>query len=305
MFRTLIRKAGALGLPVLAALTLTGAASARTSPLNNEVTRNTIIARSRPAAAVITPNRYCYNWDFVNNTGEDANDLHIQLKGVVTVTNLYTGPSNPFGAPDPSSGYNAQAGAYDLNFSNGLVGPGEIAHIGVCSDNPVLVLNDGSGAPPFRWTQDGRTLTPYPLFVGVSWDWLNRRQLHIQLTHDQNVTLTLLSLNLLDATDMLELDDLNESVATQLPLAGVLAEDPVQLAPGGSSFFDVFFGDLGDLAGLEDPRGLAAAPLMEPNHPYVLEAVLEAEDDPGNVVRMYSQALAPLASVYVPITLRQ
>src|SRR2546430_8639261 len=58
------------------------------------------------AAALFAPGSatalYCSNWDFVNNTGQDVNDLHVRLKSVRAVNDVYTGALNPFGAPTTS-----------------------------------------------------------------------------------------------------------------------------------------------------------------------------------------------------------
>jgi hypothetical protein len=46
------------------------------------------------------------------------------------------------------------------------------------------------------------------------------------------------------------------------------------------------------------------APLLEPKHPYVVEAVFQDWNDPGNVWSLYSQGLSPLAEVFLPAVLR-
>jgi hypothetical protein len=101
--------------------------------------------------------------------------------------------------------------------------------------------------------------------------------------------MTLMALNVLDAGNQLGLDDLNGVVAAGLPMVSELAPDPLDLPPGAINTFDVFF---------------APAPTLEPNHPYVLEAVLAAEDDPGNTIHLYSQSLSPLATIFLPVALK-
>ena len=61
--------------------------------------------RALSPGVILQPNRYCYNWDFLNNTGDDANGLRIRLAGIQTVTDIYTGTLNTFGEPDSGSGY--------------------------------------------------------------------------------------------------------------------------------------------------------------------------------------------------------
>jgi hypothetical protein len=304
-----MRLAGLLGPPAAAVLiasgtTLVMAAPGRAQPdtrAQSTVGRSTPARVTAPQAIVDSP-RYCYNWDFLNNTGQDANDLHIRLNGIQSISNVYTGVLNPFGAPDASSGYDAGAGVYKLNFSNGTVLNGDMAHIGLCTNQPVLMLPQGPGVPPFTWTLNGQTLSPDPLFAGLAWNWISRTHLRVQLSSDRHVSMTLMALNLLDAGNALELDDLNGNVVGQLQLVSNLAPDPVPLAPGTSSFFDVFLvlshaGPSQHVAGVP----MDSAALLEPNHPYVLEAVLEAEDDSGNTIHLYSQALSPLQAVYLPI----
>ncbi len=251
-------------------------------------------------ADIAPPERYCYAWAFMNNTGQDANDLHVRLTGVLTVSSVYMGPENPFGAPDASSGYDAGTGTYSLNFGGATVADGDTAQIGLCTNQPLLALDQAGGTPPFSWTADGVPLATAPLFTGLRWRWLNRNQLEVQLTGDRQVSMTLLSLSLLDAGTKLGLDDLNEAVVSTLPMVGEFAPDPVPLNPGAASTVDVYF-EPPVVTG--DPLANTAA-LLEPNHPYVLEAVLSAQDDPGNTVRLYSQTLSPLAAVYVPIAFR-
>ena len=49
---------------------------------------------------------------------------------------------------------------------------------------------------------------------------------------------------------------------------------------------------------------LTTRPLLEPKHPYVVEAVFQDWNDPGNVWSLYSQGLSPLAEVFLPAVLR-
>ncbi len=263
-------------------------------------------------AASLQPNRYCYNWDFLNNTGQDVNDLHIRLAGIQNITDVYTGTLNVFGPPDNTSGYDPGTNVYALNFSGNTVNAGDLTHIGICTDQPVLALDPASATPPFTWTVDGNAVNVQPAFAGLTWSWADRTHLQVQLTNDPQLTMTLMSLNVLDAGNQFGLDDLNGDVAAGLPLVSVLAPDPLDLPPGAANTFDVFFAPApADLAPM--PAGLTrrpskalvdTAPMLAPNHPYVLEAVLADDNDPGNTIHLYSQSLSPLAQVLLPIALR-
>jgi hypothetical protein len=69
----------------------------------------------------------------------------------------------------------------------------------------------------------------------------------------------------------------------------------ILLLPGSTTYFDLFF-DEGGTDFLPNH-----AELLSPNHPYVVEAVFEAWDDPGNTWQLYSQALSPLARLFLPL----
>lgn len=250
-------------------------------------------------APTVSVNAYCYNWDFKNNTGQDATDLHVRLKGVRTIGGVYIGPLNPFGAPDVTSGYDATAGVYNLNFSGYTAPSGQLVHIGVCTDSPILRFEAGSGLPPFYWTIGGQPISPAPLAFGLAWDWQNRRHLRLTLRNSQQVTVTLMSLELLDPGMALELDDLNADTASTLSLATMLIDDVTILRPLSDSFFDVFF----DSAGASGQLG--SAQLLEPLHPYVLVAAGEAQDDAGNTFNLFSQSFSPPVNFYLPLVLKQ
>jgi hypothetical protein len=290
MLRLLPRRLFALGPPVCAGLLLAVL-----------LWSGSLIPGARAASAPISspPERYCYNWDFLNNTGQDADDLHIRLQGISQVSAVYTGTVNPFGLPDATSGYDAGLGVYNLNFSNGVAYDGDVVHIGLCTDKPALALSQSTTPPPFTWTSQGQPLQPAPLFVGVSWDWQSRTHLRLELHNSQDITLTLWAASLLDPEVPLGLEDLNADVIGMLPAATFLIDDVQMLPPRSSSFFDVFF----------DPTVVVQAPtpaqLREPRHPYVLQAVVSAEDDSGDVAHMYSQALSPPAKVYWPLILKK
>jgi len=292
------------GLPVAAALAISGSALALSRP--EGLMQSSHLDRAALAAA-LQPNRYCYTWDFLNNTGQDVNELHIRLAGIQTIGAVYTGTLNAFGDPDGTSGYDSGAGIYQLNFISNTVEAGDLNQIGICADQPVLALDSNTGTPPFSWSVDGTPLAPAPGFAGLTWNWVGRNHLSVQLTNDPQVSMTLLALNVLDAGTPLSLDDLNGTVAADLPLVNELAPDPMDLAPGVSNTYDVFFASAPPGPFLRSNSAAAssdAAPLLEPNHPYVIEAVLASADDPTNLIHLYSQSLSPLATLYLPVLLR-
>jgi hypothetical protein len=254
------------------------------------------LAQVKSASATVAGNRYCSNWDFYNNTGQDVNDLHVRLKGVKAVSEIYTGTLNPFGLP-ASSGYISATGVYSLNFSGAWVAESEMVHIGFCTDSSLLRL-DGQGGAAFQWTLTNTAVPTRPLFTGLEWDWPEPSHFRVRVVNEQPLSMTLVALNLLDADTMLPLEDLVGGVADQLPMALELIDTPVDMAPSADSFFDVFF----VAGGAANPP--SQAPLLEPNHPYVLEVIMDPTDDPGNTVRLFSQVLSPLIPVYMPVILR-
>jgi hypothetical protein len=250
-------------------------------------------ASTQPAALSATAERYCSTWEFFNNTGQDVNGLRVRLKGVKTVTSVYTGTLNPFATLDSTSGYSVTTDTYSLNFSGGTAFDSDQVLMGFCTDTPLLRLDQQSGA--FVWTVNGTATTPAPLFTGLEWNWQSRSQLRLRIVNEQNVTMTLSAVNLLDAGSALTLEDLNGPVISTLPFVLELQPNPQALAPNSDNFFDVFF---------DTTVSPNYAPLLEPNHPYILEAVLTAEDDPGNAARLYAQGLSPLIPLYLPLVVR-
>ncbi len=155
-----------------------------------------------------------------------------------------------------------------------------------------------SNPPPFAWTLNGAVVPPSPLFTGLEWNWPQPQHLRLRVVNEQPFTVTLSTLNLLDAGNMLSLDDLNGEVVGQLPMTLELLQTPLMLAPRADSFFDVFF----TLGGQTTPSDMA--PLLEPNHPYVLETDIASADDQGNLAHLYTQVLSPLIPLYLPIIRR-
>ena len=259
---------------------------------------------ANPFATLFVPGpTYCSNWDFLNSTGQPANDLHIRLKGVSAVTAVYTGTFNPFGLPT-SSGYDGGANVYTMTFSGATVNDSDMVHLGFCA-NAALVLLDPSSPSPFEWTLDGtKVLTnPNPLFTGVEWTWPTKSHLHLRVVNHLPVTTTLMSMQLFNAGVGLSLDDLNSAavdtlpmVLDMLPLVGGFPT-PQTLPPNSETAFDAFF---------NDPNGVPPdhAQIFAPPYLYVLEAVLVSEADPTDSAHLFAQSMAPFLSTHLPIIQR-
>ncbi len=255
-------------------------------------------ALAMPAATGNDLDRYCYTWQVFNGTGQDADDLHVRLQSIVNVSQVYTGSYNSFGPADSSSGYDSAADVYKLNFSNATVAAAETMLVGLCSDHGTLALGP-SNPSPIYWSANSVPLDPAPLFVGLNWDWRKPHSLNIGLVNSGNMTVTLLSLYVLDPGTKLALEDLNGDVASGLaPVSDMTSGDVSQLLPGSTTYFTVTFDDSGSsfLPG--------HAPLLEPKHPYIVEAVFQDWNDPGSVWSLYSQGLSPLAEMFLPAVLR-
>lgn len=231
---------------------------------------------------------YCYGWGFLNNSGQDADDLHVLLQGVRDITTVYQGLDNPFGAALPTSGYDAGLGAYRLDFGDGTALNGVSTHIGACTGQPMLRLAAGGATPPFYWTAGGAQLQPDPLFLGVSWGGSPRSGLTITLHNDTAQTLVLWSLDLLAAEAPLPLDDLGEVALATLPGIAQLAPDVVTLAPSTSQSFAVSAAELA-----QAPSGGAL----------VLQGMFSTEEDVGDTGAVYAQLFLP-GPIYLPLIQR-
>ena len=232
--------------------------------------------------------RYCANFEFLNNTGQDVNGLHLRLKGIPNVSSTYIGPFNPFGAPDLTSGYDSAHDVYLLNFSNGTAPDGDTVLVGFCSNAPFVELDPSTAQPNFYWSLDGNQALPNPLFTGVWWEWSFPAHLRIHVLNGQPFLTLLTHLNLLDGGIALTLDDLNEDAMGSMPAVSSFLETPQTLAANSDTLFEIGF-------------GTNNAPMLEWYHPYVLQAVLTDTDDLGNATRLYAQALAPFAALHLPI----
>ena len=106
-------------------------------------------------------------------TGQTVNDLHIWLDGPTLLADVYTGPLNPFGWPDPRAGYDPAKLRYHLFWSGVAVLPGAEVHVGFCSDRPLNSFRspDGSGLPAIYWTKDGVVVLPPIAVPAIEWSW--------------------------------------------------------------------------------------------------------------------------------------
>ena len=97
---------------------------------------------------------YCYNVDITNATQQDANDLHVTLSGPDTLYTFYSG--SDFGAPVNWKRNADGTWGIDYVLYSGFVSPGNLTHVGWCTDNPVVGMVEGhtnAGLPPFFWTR--------------------------------------------------------------------------------------------------------------------------------------------------------
>ena len=145
---------------------------------------NTINLLAQTLFVMPPPPLYCFNWDFVNNTGQVANDLHIILQGPRVLSNVYMGSLNPFGAPDPRSGYDAATGLYTLWYSGASVASGASVHTGFCSDNPAVSVTH-------YWTLNGAPIgQPVPV-PGWQWQWQADGNVQVGLSNPNTTPMTI------------------------------------------------------------------------------------------------------------------
>lgn len=247
----------------------------------------TPVVTAAPASAPATATRepYCFSWDFLNNTGADADGLTVSLDAVRAVSSVYAGSDNPFGAALPSSGYDPTADAYRLDFGGGPAPDAMPVRLGACLDRAALLLSPKAAAP-FEWRVDGQPAAPAPLFLGAIWARQGDGGLKATLRNDGKATLVVLSASLVRLDTPLALDDLNgDTLALQPALAAL--DDPFALAAGGSKSFDLPKNLVGSLSG-----GAIA-----------LQVEFATEDDLGNVAHLYAQLL-DAQRTHLPLTQR-
>jgi len=182
---------------------------------------------SRAELAIAAGSEQCYTWEAVNGTDQDADGLHIELTGVQTVTQLYTGDANPFGEAGAASGYDPGNNRYTVVLGgNGVVvASGEAVRIGVCTPQVV-------SATRFAWEAGTTVLAPDATAPALAWGWPAGDTLDLQFSNTTGVTITLFALQLLDPGTALDLDSLDGAIAAQIPSAGEGITETLELAPG-------------------------------------------------------------------------
>jgi hypothetical protein len=289
MSRFTVRLLAVLTAPLALALLMMAMSWLRAAPLKGALA---MFSAGPPDAT-----RYCYIWQSLNQTGQEVNDLHIRLKSIVNVSQVYTGTLNSFGLQAGTSGYDGNSDSYHLDYMTATIESAEVVNLGLCTDHATLQL-DPSIAPEqaFYWTQAGIPLTPAPPFVGLDWDWQSPYHLHLGLINSNAYTVTLQSLLVLDPGYSLALEDLNGDVfANQSTVSDLSQGEVVLLPPGASSYFDLYFDSSPTIA---VPNH---APLLEPNHPYLVQAIFSSEDDLSTTWELDSQSLSPLAPIFLPM----
>ena len=271
MTRTLPRFIGFLGPPLLALalgvvlFAILGLGS-RSVPV---VTAQTV------AGAAATPAESCYAWSLYNYTEEDANGLQLYVTGIATVTHLYLGGGNPFGAP-ASSSYDSVQNRLTLSFGgtdDTLVGPADPVQMGLCALEAVQAVQ-------FYWVKGQVPIDVPPLTApGLAWSWPNTGTLQLALTNGAELSTTLLTFEVLVPEEPLGVDDLEPAVVDYLPLASELITRRLELAPGTVVSYTTTF------AGADEP--------VTPGQPYVIQVELGGVEDPSVVFNMFVQVEAP------------
>lgn len=239
--------------------------------------------------ALESPNRYCYRWSFLNNTGTDADDLHLRLVGPMGTADA---SSIPFGAPAAGSGYDPSTNTTTLDFGGATAFNGEVAEIGLCTTEPQLRLAAAGRVPPFVWTSGGSALEPAPLFLGLAWSWQAGNGVRLLVSNGSQQTLTLWSITVVNPSEPLLLEDLTGETIATLPALAVLPEEPVSLAAGASYEVTLTLDTSATKAG---PTG---------NRPLAVSVVASPDEDLGNQVVLNSEALTPLR-FFLPLLLKR
>lgn len=188
--------------------------------------RNALALQGAPAAQALRPPS-CYAWSLINQTGLEADGLELALTGLPTVTAVYTGAGNPFGAP---AGVHVAGGGVMLEFAAApptSIFPADPVQMGLCAPGTL------AGAV-FTWRSGATDLAPALVAPGLAWVWPATDTLALEAANSSPLSLTLLALNVLDPGVGLTVDDLDASVAAVLPLVAEAITVPVDLLPGTS-----------------------------------------------------------------------
>ena len=126
-----------------------------------------------PLTGSTTGPEHCFVEEFANTTGQRVNGLYVTTRGPIGLSQVYTGPSNPFGPPQSSSGFNALDGTFRLDYRGAVADPGSSVVIGACAQTTRLEFSSREGLPShfFSWDitplLDGQT----PPAVGFAVEW--------------------------------------------------------------------------------------------------------------------------------------
>lgn len=222
MQRTRTRFTGLLG-PPLAALTALLLAGLLLALLLLARSASVQGAPAQQAAQAVN----CYMWSFMNQTGQDADGLHLDATGIQTVSAVYAGDGNPFGAPatvGPAGGGLRLAFTAPPGFP---VGPADPLQLGFCAPGAL------QGAT-FTLRNGNANLPAALQAPGLSWLWTSTSTLGLEVRNAGAVSLTLVAADVLDPGAGISVDELDPSLAAMLPLAAQVISEPVDLLPGAS-----------------------------------------------------------------------
>jgi hypothetical protein len=208
-----------------------------------------------------------------------ANDLHVTLTGPTQIFSFYSGGT--FGYPASHHQNPDKTWSVDYSSAYSNVPPGQITHVGWCTDKAVNGMQSGSATmlPPFYWTQDGRQIGRV---VPVGHEWgpvvLNDQLFaEVKLTNVSPVPVNITRFDWAVINQPIELDALMWD-----PLDTTIAWQPLQaehLLPGGTS---------------EAPgtvRATIPLPVQPTENRYVVFRVLAADaEQPEGVIRGIGQA---------------
>jgi hypothetical protein len=259
-------------------------------------------ANGAPAAHAATEpqGRFCYTWSLRNFTGDDANDLHVRLRGIKAINAAYDETDNPFGQPISTSAYIAATDVYSLSFAGSTAADADQIRVGVCSDANTLRLAEPA-ADAIYWTKDGTRVAPTPDFLGVMWQWSSPKNLQVQLFNDTPMTMTVTSLWMYDALGELAVNELAPDATTGMQPVVNLSEDVLAIAPNSAQKIDVTFG-VAD-PGANSPEAVSTGYVPLPNQPFVVQVAFAPEDDLSAESSLVVQGFSPLG-VYLPVVLK-
>ena len=255
------------------------------------------LPRTALAAPSATQDRFCYSWSFSNNTADEVSGLTINFtdpSGSGSVSDLYSGPDNPFAGSTLSSSTNPSNTALtSIKLFSGSLSAGDMARVAFCNNAP-------NGIAPFAWEANGATVQPRPRTLGLQWEWSTPRKLTVRLSNTQAETMTVTALWLYEPPQLLETADLDAHAASSMQLVANLAEDAFSLAPNSTETFEVLFG----ASQAVQAQTINTAFVPAPDQPFMLEATYAPEEDLNEEGHMLVQGYSPRAS-YLPVVLRQ